>query len=117
MGIARMAWVAIVLAAASVIGCGGGGSVGKEGDVVGGPCDTGGGCAGGSACLTASMYPGGMCTVDCETQADCPNGTACVQESGGTCLLACSSASDCRDGYDCIEKSAMPSGHAMVCIR
>lgn len=101
----------------ALLGCGSGGGVGRNGDVVGGACTPEAGCAGGSSCLLASMYPGGMCTVDCETQADCPNGTRCVQESGGTCLLACSSASDCRDGYGCIEKSTLPEGHALVCIR
>lgn len=112
MRLARYLFIVLVTCA----GCGSGG-VGTEGDVVGGPCSGGSGCAGGSSCLEASMYPGGMCTLDCETQADCPGGTACVQESGGTCLLACSSAGDCREGYDCIEKSAMPDGHAFVCIR
>jgi hypothetical protein len=99
----------------TAVGCGSGG-VGTEGDVVGGPCSEGD-CAGGSSCLVATMYPGGTCTVDCTTQADCPDGTVCVQESGGTCLLACDSADDCRDGYGCIEKSTEPDGHALVCIR
>lgn len=111
----RAGIVVAVLAIVAAIGCGNGG-VGTEGDVVGGPC-TEGGCAGGSSCLVASMYPGGTCTVDCTTQADCPDGTVCVQESGGTCLLACDSADDCRDGYGCIEKSTEPDGHALVCIR
>jgi hypothetical protein len=107
--------LACVLVAVVAAGCGSG--VGRDGDVVGGSCTASGGCAGGSECLIASMYPGGMCTVDCETQADCPSGSVCVQESGGTCLLACSSSSDCRDGYGCEDKSTVGDGHATVCIR
>lgn len=96
-------------------GCGGG-SVGTEGDVVGGPCAAGG-CADGSTCLTASMYPGGMCSVECGSQADCPDGTTCVTEGGGRCVLSCESASDCRDGYGCNELSTPGDGHGFVCIR
>ena len=106
--------LAFLLAAS---GCGGGGSVGREGDVVGGPCTAGGGCASGSSCLTASMYPAGTCSVECNSQADCPGGTTCVTESGGRCLLSCSSASDCRDGYGCEEKSTPGDGQAFVCLR
>jgi hypothetical protein len=113
-----MSWRLTVaaLAVVALFGCGGG-SVGKDGDVVGGACGSSGECAGGSSCLTASMYPAGMCTVDCETQADCPDGTVCVTESGGTCLLGCNEAGDCREGYGCIEKSTPGDGHALVCIR
>jgi hypothetical protein len=108
----------IVVLALSIfaLGCGGGGSVGHEGDVVGGPC-TDGACADGSSCLTASMYPAGTCTVDCSSMADCPNGSTCVTESGGVCLLSCDSDDDCREGYNCIEKSTPGDGHAFVCLR
>ena len=113
MAIARMALVALAMVAA--LGCGDGG-VGRSGDVVGGPCEVDG-CAGGSMCLVNTMFPGGTCTVACETQADCPGGSTCVQEGGGTCLLACDGAEDCRDGYGCNEKSTLPAGSAFVCIR
>lgn len=112
-------WIGVVLTGAllAVLAPGCGSGVGRDGDVVGGSCTASGGCAGGSSCLTDSMYPGGMCTVDCDTQADCPGGSVCVQESGGTCLLACRSAGDCRDGYGCEDKSTVDDGHATVCIR
>ncbi|MBN8613551.1 MAG: hypothetical protein J0L92_23350 [Deltaproteobacteria bacterium] len=96
-------------------GCGQ--TVGRSGDVVGGPCTSGSGCASGSVCETASMYPGGMCAVACDSQADCPSGSVCITEGGGRCVLPCSSASDCRDGYGCNEKSTPGDGHANVCIR
>lgn len=108
-----LAWL---LFACSVLGCGDGG-VGPEGDVVGGSCTGDGQCAEGSRCLVEGDFPGGTCTVDCDSQADCPSGSACVQENDGTCLLSCESASDCRAGYDCEEKSRRgASGGAFVCI-
>jgi hypothetical protein len=106
----------LVLALGSLaVGCGQ--SVGRQGDVVGGPCTATGGCASGSTCETASMYPGGMCSIVCDAQSDCPNGTTCVTEGGGRCLLACNSASDCRDGYNCAQKSVPGGGESPVCIR
>ncbi len=110
----RWGFAALLLAA--LAGCGQS-AVGRNGDVVGGPCSGGGGCASGSVCETASMYPGGMCSVTCDSQADCPGNSACITEGGGRCVLRCSSSSDCRDGYGCNEKSTPGDGHANVCIR
>ena len=109
----RIALLGLTMTA--LVACGDGG-IGNTGDVVGGPC-TADSCAGGSTCLLDTMLPGGTCTMSCTTQADCPDGTVCVQESGGTCLLACSTASDCRDGYGCNVKSTLPAGSGHVCIR
>ena len=109
-------WGLAALALAALAGCGQS-AVGRNGDVVGGPCSGGGGCASGSVCETASMYPGGMCSVTCDSQADCPGNSACITEGGGRCVLRCSSSSDCRDGYGCNEKSTPGDGHANVCIR
>jgi hypothetical protein len=76
-------------------------SVGKTGRVVGGPCLSSNDCAAGSECLGESEFPGGTCTVRCATNAQCPAGAACVEESDGSCLLTCTSATDCRAGYVC----------------
>ena len=100
----------LVLAA----GCGPTG-VGRDGNVVGGPCSGSGGCAAGSTCLTSTMDPGGTCSVSCTRQSDCPGNSVCVTEGGGQCVLPCGSASDCRAGYACTERST-PTGHANVCI-
>lgn len=108
----RLSFALALLALAA--GCSSG-TVGHNGDVVGGPCSASGGCADGSECLTSSMYPGGTCSVSCTTQDDCPSGSTCVTEGGGRCVLPCSASSDCRDGYGCTERST-PDGHAMVCI-
>ena len=103
-----------------MVGCtaAGGGSVGRNGDVVGGTCTATSGCAAGSECLTASMYPGGMCSVVCTAQSGCPTGSTCITEGGGRCVLPCGSAADCRAGYECIRKSLQGrDGEASVCIR
>lgn len=112
LGITRCA--ILVFGLACLAACGND-AVGTEGDVVGGAC-TDGDCAGGSVCLIDTMHPGGMCSVECTSNADCPSGSACAQEGGGRCLLACDNADDCRDGYGCNEKSTLPDGSALVCI-
>jgi hypothetical protein len=104
-----------VIAIASIVGCGPSG-VGRDGNVVGGPCSSISDCAGGSTCLTSTMYPGGTCSVRCATQSDCPSHSVCVTEGGGQCVLPCGSASDCRAGYACTDRSTPSGGHAMVCI-
>ena len=114
----RDVFVKLARAAALVLvfssGCGSTG-VGRDGNVVGGPCTSSQSCAGGSSCLTATMYPGGTCSVHCTTQADCPDHSVCVTETGGQCVLPCASASDCRAGYACTDRST-PTGHALVCM-
>jgi hypothetical protein len=95
--------------------------VGKEGNVVGGPCTTSGGssgtCSDGSLCVVDTDFPGGSCVKACTKQSDCPDGTACIQENGGICVLTCDQESDCRSGYHCVAKSTLdPAGSDMVCI-
>ena len=97
-----------------VVACGPTG-VGRDGNVVGGPCSSSSGCAGGSTCLTSTMYPGGTCSVACTTQADCPSHSVCVTEGGGQCVLPCATSAECRTGYTCTERST-PTDHALVCI-
>jgi len=114
MSVKRLAVVTIVAFAMLFSGCGPSG-VGRDGNVVGGPCTASGGCAAGATCLTSTMYPGGTCSVHCASQSDCPSGSVCVTEGGGQCVLPCSTASDCRAGYGCTDRST-PTSHAMVCI-
>lgn len=78
-------------------GCGG--AVGPEGDVVGGPCRDHVDCS--DRCVRGGSYPDGTCTVNCEDDRDCPDGTWCVDRNGGVCLLDCRSSGDCRPGYRC----------------
>jgi len=90
--------------------------IGNEGDVVGGPCDASSACADGSECITSGDFPGGMCTVNCSTDADCPDGTYCISNEGGICMLPCDSKADCRDGFQCEGKSREEgAGEKKVC--
>ena len=97
------------------LGCSG--SVGPNGDVVGGPRTATSGCAGGSRCLVEGDFPGGSCTIDCDGPSMCPGGSACVEENEGTCLDRCSSDGDCRAGYRCVSKRNLGAeGESRVCL-
>lgn len=81
---------------ASTTACGGSddrGGVGPNGALVGAPCDADRQCE--SRCAKGSHYPGGMCTLSCRDDRDCPPGTACVDDHGGVCALTCSAHRDC----------------------
>jgi len=61
---------------------------------VGARCDVNDECDG--RCLSGAAYPGGMCTLDCDDDVDCPDDAACVQEQGNICLFRCDQAIDCE---------------------
>ena len=70
---------------------------------VGEACTAATDCAAG---LTiCNQDPGGQCTSNCTTSADCasvPGGAIC-ETGGGHCYKLCTTKADCpRDGYDCI---------------
>ena len=49
--------------------------------------------------------PGGQCTKDCNSQADCDGaeGAVCETNRPGHCYHECKTKADCpRDGYDCV---------------
>lgn len=96
-------------------GCGNG--VGTGGAVVGGDCVVSGECAHDSFCLTGEAYPGGYCVQGCDSDEECPEGSACVEHEGGVCLLSCASAAECREGYDCLALDVRGGpGTSMVCL-
>lgn len=54
-------------------------------------------------------WPGGFCTIHCELDADCPDGTACIEEEGGVCAFICFADPGCDflgNGYLCKERDA-----------
>lgn len=62
---------------------------------LGARCQAPNDCA--SRCLaTSEAYPGGMCTLGCTADADCPRGSACSGLDDGVCLFVCRDDSDCK---------------------
>ena len=75
------------------LGCGHD-TVGPHGDLVGGACVSDRDCQ--ATCITGSShYPGGMCTVPCDSDLDCPPDTVCVDDDGGVCAVWCGDLGDC----------------------
>jgi hypothetical protein len=60
----------------------------------GAPCDDDEQCM--DRCARGPDWPGGMCTYECNTDEDCPGGTACVDRSGGVCAVLCEVNDDCH---------------------
>jgi hypothetical protein len=74
---------------------------------VGARCDRSSECD--EQCLTPSNdWPGGFCTISCDSDASCPADTACVDEGGGTaCVYTCATDPGCAflgPGYLCKER-------------
>lgn len=112
-----MAWKRAVWMTAALLLCACGDGVGPDGDVVGGPCSSDDDCDSDSVCAKSGDLPGGTCTVECEKESDCPDGSRCVDKDMGMCLLECESKDDCRSNYGCEEKSLKADGgKALVCI-
>lgn len=70
-------------------------------------------------CLEPSMeWPGGFCTISCDTDADCPEGSACVDEAGtGVCAFRCPGDTSCGflgEGYTCNERDGHATGSSKV---
>ncbi len=94
--------------------CGGDDSVGKSGGVVGGPCASNGDCE--FRCEIGGDFPQGTCIKPCNTDNDCPDGSACINKDGGICMLACREPADCRGGYNCVGKENRGTGgDSLVC--
>jgi hypothetical protein len=64
-------------------------------------------------------WPGGFCTIACETDLDCPGGAACIEEEGGVCAFICTTDPGCTflgQGYSCKERDARGGvGKRFVC--
>jgi hypothetical protein len=62
---------------------------------MGAACDGNADCD--QRCLLPSAdYPGGFCTLSCNTTADCRHDDAvCVDDEGGVCLYVCENDGDC----------------------
>ena len=81
-------------------------------------------CTGDSQCdercyQDGGDFPGGFCSVACNSNLDCPSDTACVDKAGGVCLFLCSEV-DCSrlgPGWHCNDKDSRGAGGKVnVCI-
>jgi hypothetical protein len=79
---------------------------------LGARCDMNSECD--SRCLMpGGDWPGGFCTVACDSAAACPDGASCISESGGVCAFACGGVADCAflgTGYSCKQVDAQGGG-------
>jgi hypothetical protein len=87
---------------------------------LGARCDLNSECNG--VCLmSVAGWPGGMCSLVCDSDAACPSNAACINEQGGVCAFRCMTDADCAfldGGYTCksIDRHAPDTGQTvMVC--
>jgi hypothetical protein len=102
--------LAIVLFVAA---CGGGEPVSRQ---LGARCDLAAECD--ERCLTGTAYPGGFCSITCDSTSACPEGAFCMDDQNGVCLFACIDDRDCGflgAGWSCLEHDAHPTGKVKVC--
>ena len=110
MTVRRCRWLLIGIFIAAC----GGDDVGNDGATVGGPCVDAADCE--SRCLVGGDFPQGTCSLACNTDNDCPDGTFCIDAEGGVCLLGCALPADCRGGYNCEGKTNRGhGGDSLVC--
>lgn len=108
-----LAFAALSLAFAA--GCSG---VGPGGRTIGAACSTDRDCT--NRCVTGDRhYPGGICSLSCTSDAQCPAGSACIDDSGGICMATCQNNSDCSAfgrGFLCDRENRVgASGEVSVC--
>lgn len=79
---------------------------------VGARCDLASDCN--ERCLTPTAeWPGGFCTITCDTAASCPSGSTCIAEQGGVCVFKCVGDGDCTflgTGYHCVAVDSHGAG-------
>jgi hypothetical protein len=101
-----------ILAIAALAACND--HVGNGGSLVGGPCISSNDCR--FVCETGGDFPQGLCTLPCNIDDDCPDGTYCIDTEEGICMLGCDVPADCRGGYNCLgRKNRGTGGDSLVC--
>lgn len=65
---------------------------------VGAFCSTNNECAHGDCCTAAANCAGGMCTLPCKVNADCPSFMGCAHD---ICFFSCTTSADCAVGQGC----------------
>ena len=78
---------------------------------VGARCDTNADCD--QKCeVPSSDWPDGFCTELCDSDANCPDGTVCIDEDGGICAFTCAADPDCTflGMYKCVQRDSHGGG-------
>jgi hypothetical protein len=92
-------------------------SVGPHSATVGAACTTSADCA--TQCLLDDRhFPGGMCTVPCASDADCPHGSVCLDTMSGICVTACARNEDCAGfgrGFVCDSSDGIGGAAVSIC--
>jgi hypothetical protein len=106
---------ALFLVAALAVGCGGS-DVSRE---LGARCDDSTECD--DRCLLPGEgWPGGFCTISCDSDADCPADSLCADGDGGACRFDCQDDDGCAflgEGWVCEARASHPAGsEVMVCV-
>jgi hypothetical protein len=86
--------------------------------VVGARCDRSTECD--ERCLGPDVdYPGGLCSLACNSRGECPEHTTCADRDGGVCLFECEADRDCAflgTGWACHDADLRGGGiKVMVC--
>lgn len=72
---------------------------------VGGACEQSNECVNPNWAICLSWWPDGYCASQCDYDADCPTGSACLKPREsmyfGLCFDTCTTGADCREGYEC----------------
>jgi hypothetical protein len=109
----------LLLALQAASGCSDDDDIGPDSRLVGGSCTSDGHCE--FICTRDGDFPGGMCTVRCRDDRDCPSGTACVDRDGGICAIGCGAHRDCDPfglDYACDDTDRRGAdGDVFVCKR
>ncbi len=96
----------------SIVGCGDEKGAPGESCVGAGDCES-------ALCETGGSFPGGVCTIPCDGDADCPAGFRCISRSSGICLEQCADTDECEasrgQAWQCREESLEEGGVTLLC--
>jgi hypothetical protein len=73
-------------------------------------------------CLVGGRFPDGFCSLSCNSDDECPDGSSCVDREGGVCLFSCEDITDCivlGEDWRCRmqpERGAGEADEVMVCL-
>jgi hypothetical protein len=96
--------IALLVAALVLAGCSVDADVSRT---LGARCDSADECD--DRCLPpGATFPGGFCSVSCESTFDCPTRASCADTEAGVCLFDCADDLGCEflgPGWRCLERS------------